>query len=159
MRAGRPSSRTTRGFTLVWVLAALVVFSLGLAAIGPVWSEKIRRDREDDLLRVGRLYAEAIASYRASSPGTLKQWPMSLDDLVLDTRYAGTKRYLRRLYADPLQPEAPWGLIKAPGGGLMGVYSTSAERPIRQRELRLGTLALPLAERYDQWKFTAPEQP
>lgn len=159
MRPGRSLRRHGRGFTLVWVLTALALFSLGLAAIGPIWSEQVRRDREDELLRVGRLYADAIASYRASSPGTLKQWPTVLEDLVLDTRFAGTRRHLRRLYADPLQPELAWGLVKAPGGGVMGVYSTSDEKPLRQRDVRAGALRLPQADRYDQWKFTPPTQP
>ncbi len=159
MRRGSGSARGQKGFTLVWVLAALVLFSLGLSAVGPSWFDRVKREREDELLRIGRLYGDAIASYREASPGAVKQWPTSLEDLVLDTRFAGTKRHLRRLYVDPLQPEAPWGLIAAPGGGVMGVFSTSDERPLQQRNVRLGRISLPQAERYDQWKFVVPAQP
>lgn len=159
MPRGSRTSQGQQGFTLVWVLAALVVFSLGLSVVGPSWSDGVKREREEELLRIGRLYSDAIASYRDASPGSMKQWPTSLSDLVLDTRFAGTKRHLRRLYADPLQPEAPWGLIAAPGGGVMGVYSTSGEMPSIRREIRLAGLTLPRAERYDQWKFIVPAQP
>ncbi|WP_341893407.1 type II secretion system protein [Variovorax sp. YR752] len=159
MRRGSGVARGERGFTLVWVLAALVLFSLGLSVVGPSWSDRVKREREEELLRIGRLYGDAIASYREASPGAMKQWPMSLGDLVLDTRFAGTKRHLRRLYADPLQPEAPWGLIAAPGGGVMGVFSTSTETPLQRRDLRLGRISLPQTERYDQWKFVVPAQP
>ena len=67
----RSGERTARGFTYVWMLAALVIFSIGLAVVGPLWADQAKREREQDLLRVGQLYAQAIASYYAASPGSL----------------------------------------------------------------------------------------
>lgn len=153
MRAGDLARRSDGGFTYVWALAALVVFSLGLAAIGPNYAADAQREREADLLRVGRLYAEAIASYHAASPGSLKQYPASLEMLLEDTRFVGTVRHLRRLYADPLQPGRPWGLLRSPDGGIRGVYSADERAPLRSAALDLGVVALPPSQRYLDWHF------
>lgn len=154
MRAG-----DSRGFTYVWALAALAILSVGLAAIGPVWSDHVRRERELELVRVGALYAQAIARYRAMSPGSLKQYPASLDELIADTRFVGTVRHLRRLYPDPLEPARPWGLVTTTDGRITGLYSKSDEAPLRREALDLGGVVLPPASRYDEWKFTAKEEP
>ena len=146
------------GFTFVWVLAAIVILSIGLAAIGPIWAEQARREREQDLLRVGQLYAHAIARYRANAPGTLKPYPISLDQLLLDGRFAGTVRHLRRLYPDPLGAQRPWGVVRDADGGIRGVYSQSTDMPLRREPLDLDGVSLPAAQRYDQWKFvTGPD--
>lgn len=143
----------TAGFTYIWVLAALVMLSIGLAAVGPVWSEQVRREREQELLRVGGLYAKGIASYHAAAPGSLKAYPPSLQSLLVDTRYIGTYRHLRKLYADPLDPSKPWGLVIGADGGVRGVYSQSEGAPLAQTEIDLGVVALPVARSYAEWKF------
>jgi type II secretory pathway pseudopilin PulG len=155
MRPGEaPISRCrSGGFTLVWVLVALALFSLALSVVGPMWAEQARRDREQDLLRIGNLYARAIAGYYASSPGALKQFPPTLNALLEDRRYVGMKRHLRRLYADPLDPSQAWGLVRAPDGGIRGVYSLSIQAPLRQEALALDLLVLPKAATYAEWKF------
>src|SRR5882672_3015905 len=100
MRAGeqgriRSLRRCTgqRGFTFVWVLMALAVFSVGLAVIGPRWADDARRERERELLRIGNLYAQAIAAFHAATPGSIKSYPTKLDNLVID-RMLSTVRYL-----------------------------------------------------------------
>jgi type II secretory pathway pseudopilin PulG len=143
------------GFTLVWVLAAIAILSVGLAAIGPQWADQAQRAREQDLLRVGQLYAQALAHYRAVSPGSLKQYPSDLQQLLLDNRFAGTQRHLRKLYPDPLDPLRPWGLVRGPDGRILGVFSQSADTPLRRESLDLEGLILPTAQRYDEWKFIA----
>ncbi len=160
MRSGKTALPHTlhqhmAGFTLVWVLAAIAILSVGLAAIGPQWADQARRDREQDLLRVGQLYAQALAHYRAVSPGSLKQYPSDLQQLLLDNRFAGTQRHLRKLYPDPLDPARPWGLMRGPDGGILGVFSQSADAPLRRESLDLEGLVLPIAQRYDEWKFIA----
>lgn len=143
------------GFTLVWVLAAIAILSVGLAALGPQWADEAQRAREQDLLRVGQLYAQAIARYQALSPGSLKQYPSDLQQLLLDNRFAGTQRHLRKLYPDPLDPSRPWGIIRGPDGGILGVFSQSAAMPLRRTALDLDGLVLAPATRYDEWKFIA----
>ena len=49
-------ARRQAGFTYVWVLALVAVLGIGLAAIGPMWHDDVKREREKDALRIGQLY-------------------------------------------------------------------------------------------------------
>ena len=157
--AANPPRHKQRGFTYVTVMALIAVLSLGLATLGPWWSAATQREREQDLLRVGVIYAEAIASYRATAPGSAKPYPPNLTSLTLDTRFVGTRRHLRRLYADPLNPARPWGLVAAPDGGIRGVYSLDERQPFLRAPSQLGKVSLPASQRYSDWKFISGEAP
>lgn len=141
------------------MLAALALLSLGLAAVSERWSDQVRRERENDLLRVGTLYAKAIASYYAQSPGSARQFPPDLKSLLEDNRMVGTIRHIRKLYADPLDPTRPFGLVRAPDGGVSGVYSQSGDAPLRSALADIGLLVLPAAARYSDWKFVPKVAP
>lgn len=155
MRLGKVAKRgPSAGYTFIAVLVLLTLSALGMAAAGPLWRDAVQRDREQELLRIGALYAAAIVEYRDMSPGSLMQLPASLDDLVNDTRFIGTMRHLRRLYPDPIDPTRPWGLLLDTDGRVMGVYSQSQEAPLAQGPQRIGALRLAPAERYADWKFT-----
>lgn len=156
MRAGRSSQR---GFTYVWVLAAIAMLSLGLAVVGPRWADQARREREQELLRIGSLYAKAITAYYLASPGSQKLYPSKLDDLLADSRMVGTVRHLRKLYPDPLDPSRPWGVVLGADGRVRGVYSQSPDEPMRIEMLDVGEVQLPAARRYSDWKFVAKVQP
>ncbi len=151
--------KRTKGFTLVALLLALALVSLALAAAGPMWSHQQRRERERELLRMGTLYAQALQSYRESSPGSAAQYPARLEDLTLDTRFVGTRRHLRKTYPDPLQPGRPWGLMTDEQGRINGVYSQSTDAPIAQGPVVLADRSLPAARRYADWKFVALTKP
>lgn len=154
MRAGSTAPRKAQlGFTYVWVMAMVALLGIGLAAAGPLWADAAKREREQEALRIGQIYARAIASYYKSSPGSLKSYPPSLDALLLDTRFVGTYRHLRRLYADPLKPGQPWGVVRAADGGVRGVFSHSTDRPLRSEPLDLGVTVLPAAQKYSEWQF------
>jgi type II secretory pathway pseudopilin PulG len=153
MRAGK--RRHQGGFSYVVVLTMVAVMGIGLAAMGPMWAEESRRQREDELLRVGRIYAAAIASYHQASPGSAKRYPPSLDVLLSDTRFVGTKRHLRALYPDPVAVGQPWGLIRAADGGIRGVFSMSEAMPLRRTHIDVGAVTLPPAARYSEWQFVA----
>lgn len=145
--------RDPPGFTYVWMLAALAVFSLGLAVVGPRWADDVQRTREQELLRIGALYAKAIAAYRAASPGSLKQYPAELDNLLIDQRMVGTLRHLRQLYPDPFDPARPWGLVYGADGSIRGIYSQSTQQPLRSVPVELDEVSLPAARQYSDWKF------
>lgn len=157
MRTGRPAA--ARGFTLIGVVVVLALVMLGLSIAGPAWSQQQQRDRERQLLRIGALYAQAIADYHDSSPGSLKQYPETLQALLLDTRFVGVRRHLRTLYADPMDPARPWGLLRGADGRIVGVFSTAPGVPVAQGALDLGAVQLPPAKQYADWKFIAKVNP
>ena len=150
----RACATRAHGFTYVWALAAVALFSIGLAVLGPMWSDATRRDREQELIRVGQIYAQAIANYYVRTPGSLKQYPQKLEELLLDERFWGTQRHLRKLHPDPLMPSRPWGLIRDEQGRIQGVYSQSNLKPFTQQAIDLGAVRLPVVDRYADWRFT-----
>jgi type II secretory pathway pseudopilin PulG len=140
-----------RGFTYITVLFFLAVIGIGLGATAVSWQTAMQRQKERELLFIGAQFEQAIALYYHRSPGEAKEYPQRLADLVKDDRYPTVERYLRRVYRDPITGNAEWGLVAAPEGGIMGVYSLSKERPIRT----LGSDASGSggAPTYQDWKF------
>ncbi len=147
------AGRCQEGFTFVWVLMAVAVFSLSLSVVGPRWADAAKRDRERELLKIGVMYAKAIAAYRAASPGSVKTFPPKLESLLSDERMVSTRRYLRQLYPDPVDPARPWGVILGSDGTVRGVYSLAETAPLNGEAIDLDSVALAPAQRYSDWKF------
>lgn len=138
-----------RGLALLAVLIVVAAMGATLAATGTVWHEVQRREKEKELLFVGLQYRHAIARYY----NVARSYPPNLDALVRDQRVPGVRRFLRRPYGDPMTNSTNWGLVLAPGGGVMGVYSTAKGRPIKQANFPL-ELGWPSgAESYADWQF------
>lgn len=155
MAAGSAVRRRCGGFTLVATLLLVALVALSLAAAGPLWSQQVKRERERELLRIGRAYAAALADYHRMSPGERKQFPDSIEALLLDTRFVGTVRHLRRAYGDPVNARQPWGVLRDESGRIVGVHSLSTEAPLAQGPVALPDRVLPAATRYADWKFLA----
>ncbi len=124
----------------------------GLAAIGEVASTTAKREKEAELLFVGDQFARAIAEYHASSPGA-PQYPQKLEELLADNRYPNARRYLRRVYPDPMTGRADWGLVRGPGGGIVGVHSQSMDRPLKTANFPPGYESFAGATVYSAWRF------
>jgi type II secretory pathway pseudopilin PulG len=139
-----------RGFTYLTVLFAVAFMGLGLALTGEVWQSALARDREVELLYAGNQYRRAIERYYVSGP---RQYPGMLEDLLKDPRKPGTERYLRKLYFDPLTGKSEWGLVKAPEGGIMGVYSLSEDSPKKVAGFAFANKEFEGAAKYSDWKF------
>ena len=161
MRAGsrQPGCADACGFALPMVLAGVALAALALSVAGPSWRQQEQRERERELLRVGLLYAQALAAYRDASPGSERVLPPQLEGLLLDTRFVGTQRHLRWLYPDPTNPRQPWGLLRDAQGRIGGVYSLSQTAPVARGPVVLADRTLPPATRYADWKFTAASPP
>lgn len=151
MRVGK--ARTQRGFTYAVMIFVVALAGFGLAWAGQVYSEKLRRENEAELLRIGEAFVRAIESYYASSPGTQKAFPQRLEDLLQDNRFAQTRRHLRRIYVDPLTGRAEWGLVRAAEGGIAGVRSLSESSPLATTSIGLAGAVLKPATRYSDWEF------
>jgi type II secretory pathway pseudopilin PulG len=148
------------GFTFVGVLLLAVVVGLGLADTARIWHVAQQRDRERELLFVGDQFRQAIGGYFEGTPGPAKAYPRSLEDLLKDPRYLPTRRYLRRVYIDPITGTTGWGLVKAPDGGIVGVYSLSERRPLKTGGFAAAEAAFEGKKSYADWKFVyLPAQP
>jgi type II secretory pathway pseudopilin PulG len=141
-----------RGFTYLTVLFIVAILLGGLALVGEVWETAAKRERESELLFVGNQYRKAIARFYEGTPGGVKRYPRTLDELLKDPRTPGTQRYLRRLYPDPFG-DKEWGIVKSPDGGVAGVYSLSEEKPLKSANFRLRDAGFESAQRYAEWKF------
>jgi type II secretory pathway pseudopilin PulG len=147
--------KRTQGFTYIGVLLATAILTAGVGLAIEALHTTLRREREADLLHIGVQYQRAIMLYYEGSPTRQPRYPRELKDLVRDDRYPTTRRYLRKIYPDPITG-AEWGIMKAPDGGIMGIHSTSTAVPLKVRGA---------AATYQDWKFAyvpataAPKKP
>jgi type II secretory pathway pseudopilin PulG len=140
------------GFTYLGILLAVALMGLALSAAGTLWSFSARRDREAQLLFIGDQYRSAIAQFHASGPGA-NRYPQELDELVQDPRSPEPRRFLRRLYADPMTGHLDWTLLRDPNGGIYGVASSAGGVPLKRANFRAPDESFAGAECYCDWKF------
>lgn len=148
MRPGRE-----HGYAYLAVLLAITTLGVSLVATSTVWHEAGQREKEAELLFIGDQYRRAIQQYYESSPGP-KTYPASLDSLLLDPRYPGTRRYLRRPYRDPMTSKTAWGQVMAPEGGIMGIHSLRSEAPLKRDGFSTQLYGLEHKNRYSDWVFS-----
>jgi type II secretory pathway pseudopilin PulG len=108
----RPGAREA-GYNLVILAVLVTVMTILVAAALPLWSTRIRRDKEEELRFRGLQYAEAIRVFQARY-GRL---PVRLEELI-----QVKPRTIRQLWRDPMAEDGRWGLIfeGVPPGGLPG---------------------------------------
>lgn len=147
-----------RGFTYAAMLLAVAIVGIGLASAGTLWSTAAQRDKEQELLFAGDQFRRAIRSYVVASPG-VQRYPRRLEDLLADERFPSARRHLRRIYRDPLTGTREWGLVEAPGGAIMGVYSLSQATPFKTSGFRDEDRSFEGARRFSDWKFLYEPQP
>lgn len=140
------------GFTYVGLLFGVALAGISLAGTGVLWKMEGLREKEKELLFNGEAYRQAIASYYDKSPGSDKQYPLKLDDLILDKRFPNPVRHLRRLYRDPMVADGEWALILQQGQ-IVGVASQSSGKPIKVAGFAAGQESFSGAEHYFQWRF------
>jgi hypothetical protein len=126
------------------------------AAASAVWHIEQRRDDERQLLFVGREFRKAIEQYRLRGGSTPQAYPRSLQALVRDTRALVVQRYARRFYSDPMTHDYKWGVLLAPDGGIVGVYSLGKGRPIKMDGF-LPEENFKNASSYREWRFVLKE--
>jgi len=143
----------TQGFTYLFVLILLATLGAILAAAGTQWATIDQRTREAALLRSGSTLRTAIGAYYESSPGTVKRYPPSLEALLRDERYLAIRRYLRKIPDDPLSRQSEWGLLAAPDGGVMGVYSRSDRTVFKTGNFSPLDASLAGGAAYSEWQF------
>jgi type II secretory pathway pseudopilin PulG len=109
---------------------------IALMAVGQSWSITMKREREAELLFRGRQIQAAIERYAADyevRKGTRDNiYPLRLAQLA-----DGPKRYLPRIYRDPVSGR-DFDVIEE-NGEIHGVRSPSTERPLDRVHFREAT--------------------
>lgn len=152
MLIGKNCIKLQAGFTYMGLLMVIAIAGIGMAGVGIVWHQDAQREREKELLFIGQAYRNAIGSYYENSPTEAKQFPQSLQDLILDTRFPSVKRHIRQLYADPFARDKKWQLVMQQGQ-ITGVYSNSILKPIKKFDLPPEFEAFDSADKYEDWRF------
>lgn len=125
MQAGNVACSNQDGFTYLILLFSIAILGIGLATTGVIWSTESRLAKERELEFIGQEFVRAIESYYNATPGEVKTYPPTLEDLVSDTRFLFTKRHLRKIYANPFTNKADWNLINNPQGGITGLEANT----------------------------------
>jgi type II secretory pathway pseudopilin PulG len=141
------------GFTFLGLLFLISLMGIGMAVTGVVWQQDVQRDKERELLFIGDQFRQAIGNYYERTPGTVKAYPKSLEDLLQDKRYVTTQRHLRKIYLDPITGSHEWGLVRRPDGALIGIYSLSQDTPIKAAGFDPNDNQFQQAKQYADWKF------
>lgn len=154
---GRPHAAcgNEQGFGLIGLLIFIAILSLASSSVLMLGQAMQRRWAEDQLLYIGDQYRQAIQQYAAATPLGQPRYPASLEALLKDPRYPGTRRYLRQLYSDPITGGNDWVLMLAPEGGIMGVHSASPREPIKQGNFAPQYADFAGKRSYGEWEFSA----
>jgi type II secretory pathway pseudopilin PulG len=101
----RRKARRSRedGYILIVMLLFLTLMAIGLTAVAPAMTQRIRREREIELIHRGKQYAHAIRLFYRK----FGRYPVRLEEL----ENTNNIRFLRRRYKDPMTASGEWRLI------------------------------------------------
>jgi hypothetical protein len=145
-----------RGFSYVWTLLVVAGIAATTALAVEIAATATRRDKEKELIAIGRQFRTALARYHAASRNAVvPEYPQSLEQLLRDDRVPGIRRHLRKIFVDPMTGKAEWGLVRM-GGRIIGVHSLSEQLPIKQSGFQVEETNFSGKQRYSEWVFTYP---
>jgi type II secretory pathway pseudopilin PulG len=145
------SRLSSRGFTYIALLAAIVIIGISLGSATKYWQNISMREKEEELLFRGDQYRLAIERYY--SLGGRNQYPQSIDDLLKDSRTVEGKRYLRQKYKDPITGEDFVEFRDPLSRRIIGVYSSSDKAPLKQANFPEPYREFEQKKKYSEWKF------
>ena len=129
-KRGSTGPRTGSGEAGILYLALLfsvVLIGIATAVAAPLWRTVVQREKEADLhFRLGE-FRRGIAAYRASH----NRLPQKLEDLLEDKTQLATRRYLRRVYPDPMTGKPDWDLelVVDKTGAVSGIKDLHSRSP------------------------------
>jgi len=91
------------GYVLIVLMLFFALLAISLTAAAPAMMQRIRREREIELMHRGKQYAHAIRLFYRK----FGRYPVRLEELEATNR----TRFLRRRYKDPMTPSGEWRLI------------------------------------------------
>jgi type II secretory pathway pseudopilin PulG len=149
-----PALRAERGFTYLGVMFIIMGLGVALASTVQVWMTVGQREKERELLFIGDQFRKAMTRYAAAARNPNERLPRKLEDLLKDPRYPDNRRYLRKIFVDPMTGKQEWGLRKDLGGAILGIYSLSKVKPFKQANFRAVEKEFEGKTKYSDWVFT-----
>ena len=147
---------SNRGFTYIAALMIIIIMGIMLGAAGQSWRTIMQREREEELIFRGQQFKAALERWHKQLPGKPPPRPLNeLKDLLKDPNSLEKVRYLRRLYLDPVTGK-DFQVRKDPVKGVVAVFSSSEEKPLKQANFPKGLEAFEGKTKYSDWQFGLP---
>jgi hypothetical protein len=143
------SNQSSRLFKPLGVAALVIAFGISFLLGTDGFQTYLSKERR--LIEAGEVMAKALQNYRDASPGSAKDFPTELTDLLHDPRMLADKSYLTTLPVDPLTQKQEWGVLRNKINQVVGVHSLSTEPPTIYAKL----FSFRGGEKYSDWTFTA----
>jgi len=157
--SGRTVLRRAAGFTYISLVILLAIIGLATAATLRLGVTLQRAATEQALLDIGEEFSNALRSYAAATPQGQPQQPPTLQHLLKDPRFPGTRRHLRKIFVDPMTGKAEWGVVYLGDKvGVVGIYSLSTAKAIKVANFPQRFQAFNGREYVADWKFTRDGQ-
>lgn len=148
--------RREAGFTYVGLIVLVAIIGLVGAATLKADALLRRAAAEEELLEIGAAFSAALTSYAEATPRGQPPQPPSLEELLKDPRFPGTRRHLRKIFVDPITGKAEWGIVwlnKGAATGVIAVYSLSQAAPLKQANFDARFRNLENRAHIAEWKF------
>lgn len=145
------------GTTYLIVMLSIILLGIFMGVASKQWKTMIQRDKEAELFFRGDEIKDAIEAYYKTAHAGLNVYPKNLEDLIKDPSGLN-KRYLRRLYKDPMT-NGEWEIVKDPKGGIKGVRSRNEKEPLKKANFPEEYKAFEGKISYKDWAFEYIPQP
>ena len=171
--------RSSAGFTYIAALVMVVIMGIMASQAAELWSTKMKREREVELLYRGRQVRDALrrwykikvpvagsATGGSTAPASAAQTQLqgaSPQDLkaLLSASGLAKVRYLRpSSLVDPITLKE-WALVKDASQRIIGVASTSEAEPLKQANFPLDLVPADFEgkKKYSDWQFICNKFP
>lgn len=142
--------RRQAGFAYLFVLFTIALLAISAVAVATLDGYAQRRGEEAQLLQIDGEFRRALDQYyRAQSPHV---YPATLGELLQDRRSGIARRYLRKIYVDPITRATTWGIVLEQGR-IVGIHSLSEVQPIKVAGFEKADRDFAGAQRYADWVF------
>lgn len=141
-----------KGFTFLAVMFSIVLIGIIIGTAARQLATVAKREKEAELLFRGQAIRRGIELYYRTSRAGFSQYPRSLEELIKDPGSPGIRRYLRKLYTDPITG-GEWVLIRDGSGRVKGVRSASEEAPLKVARFPEELKSFEEKKKYSEWVF------
>jgi type II secretory pathway pseudopilin PulG len=173
--------RSSSGFTYIAALAMVVIMGIMVSQAAIYWKTAMQRERETELIFRGTQIRDALrrfyglpSDYQIASSQLAGSTPIvaptvipdnaprlnELKDLLQPPQFAGKKRFLRKLYPDPMTGK-DFGVLRDANQRIVGVASTSETEPIKRAKFPFDLAPGDFEDKkkYTEWQFICVHYP